>query len=176
MPEENKKLIVYIDDNTELRILVADLLDSKGFDVKTFDTFISAKEFLEHNKPELIISDLVSHDEMNGIEFYIRHIMEKKIEFAIWTGSLDLYDEDSVRKFSLFLEGMPKDYRITYDPKKALKQGEVDLIIEDFKRNKKATFPCFPKPGNIEDILKYFNLSQFVILYLGTVAAEFLKK
>ena len=103
---------------------------------------------------------------MNGVEFYIRHILEKKIQFAIWSGSLDLNSENGLKSFSLFLEGMPQDFRVTYDPRKALNQKQVDLIVHDFKNNRETTFPCFEKPGSIDDILKYFKLSGFVILYL----------
>lgn len=161
----DKKLIVFIDDNIELRGIIKDVLESKDFRVETFPSFDEALKFLENNKPELIISDLIGHDDYNGVEFYIRHIMEKRIQFALWTGSLDFTDKKGIQNFSLFLDGMPQDFRITYDPDKALQQGEVDLIVEDFKNNRKHIFPCFAKPGSIDKILKYFNLGQFVILY-----------
>ena len=165
MPED-KKLIVLIDDDPMTLELVKELLESKEYRVETFKSFETAKHFLDALKPDLIISDLIGHDDMNGVEFYLRHILEKKIQFAIWSGSLDLTSEKGIQSFGLFLEGMPKDYRVTYDPAKALNQNQVELIVHDYKNNQKTTFPCFAKPGSIDDILKYFKLSGFVILYL----------
>ena len=140
---EDKKLIVFIDDNAELRTIVSDILELKGFRAKIFDNFQSALRFLESCKPDLIISDLIGHDLINGIEFYIRHIMEKNLEFSIWSGTVNLLSEEGVRHFRLLLKDLPKDFYITFDEVKALKQGKIDLVIEDCTHNKKAVFPCF---------------------------------
>lgn len=166
----DKKLIVFIDDDPTTREMVSAVLEEKDFKVEAFESFDEALKFLEHNTPELIISDLVGHDDYNGVEFYLRHVMERKIQFALWSGSVDFSDQDGVRSFSLFLEGMPADYRVSYDPSATLSQYQVDLIIEDFKRNKTARFPAFTKPGDLNEILKYFNLNQFFILYLGLMS------
>ena len=173
MPE--KKTIVVIDDYRDLVEIVTFVLEEKGFEVKAFPSFLAALPFLEDHTPELIITDLIGHDNMNGIQFYINHIMKRKIKFAVWTGCLDLSNETGAKNFSLFLEGMPKDYRVSYDPDKALEQGEADLIIEDFKMKKTARLHVFSKFENFNDILKYFNLDQSVILYFGSLAEMLVK-
>lgn len=162
-----KKLIVLIDDYFDLRETIKFILEEKGFEVADFRSFEDALSFMETRKPELIISDLIGHENMNGVEFYINHIMEKKIKFALWSGSVDLKHENRTAEMDLFLEGMPKDFRVSYDPNTALDQKHVDLIVEDFKRDTKVSFPAFSKLGNIEDILKYFNLNNMVFIYFG---------
>ena len=153
----SQKLIVMIDDDPVTLEMCAELLESKDFKVETFNSFETALPFIEQNKPELIISDLIGHDDMNGVEFYLRHIIDKRIQFAIWSGSVDLGSKDGVNSLGTFLQGMPEDYRVSYDPNQALDQQQVDLIVEDFKNKEKRMFPCFPKPGDLNQILKYFN-------------------
>lgn len=171
MDKISKKLIVLIDDFLDSNEVVKMFLEEKGYEVATFSNFNDAKEFLNTHTPELILSDLIGHDNINGVEFYINEIMNRKWNFAIWTGCLSLADESTVRDFGVFLEGLPKDYRVTFDPKKALSQGEVDLIIQDYKNNTTSTFPVFSKPAELQKIMSYFNLkiNSFMILYFGTL-------
>lgn len=166
----DKKIIVFIDDDPMTREMVSAVLEEKSFEVRAFSNFYEALKFLEHNTPELIISDLIGHDDYNGVEFYLKHIMQNKIQFALWSGSLDLSLEEGVRDFSLFLDGMPVDYRVRYNPAESLSQDQVNLVVEDFKRNEMASFPAFRKPGDLNNILKHFNLKEWIVLYLGVMS------
>ena len=167
----SRKLIVLIDDYLFQNEVVQTILVERGFEVAAFTSFKDAAEFLSTHTPELIISDLVGHENINGVEFYINEIMKRKVNFALWTGVLDIKNGNVEKDMGLFLEGLPKDYKVSFDPKQALSQGEVDLIIQDFKNNTTSTFPVFEKPGNLGDIIKHFNLNinGFVVLYMGTL-------
>ena len=169
MPD--KKLIVMIDDSIDFTSTVQCILQEQGFEVATFGTFNEALPFLESHKPELIISDLIGHDNINGVEFYIQHIMKKHWNFALWSGLVDTDPKDKGAGFSLFLDGIPKDYRVTYDKSNCLSQKEVDVIITDFKNNTTSTFPAFSKPGELKDIIDFFklNVNGFIVVYLGTL-------
>ena len=154
------KQIVMIDDYVELGEAVTVILEEKGFAVHFFSTFHEAIPFIETHVPDLIISDLMGHDNMTGVDFYIRHIMQKNIHFAIWTGSIDLSDTEHAKDFNLFLEEMPRGFRLTYNITDALSNREADLIIEDSIRNQKAIVPIFPKPREhcVQAILDYFRM------------------
>lgn len=165
-----KKVIVFIDDDPMTRELVKSVLEEKNFEVRSFPNFDEALKYLEHHTPELIISDLIGHDDYNGIEFYLKHIMQNKIQFALWSGSVDFSINKGVKNFSLLLEGMPMDYRVTYNPTESLSQDQVNLIIEDFKNNEKTLFPAFRKPCDLDNILQYFNLKKSFVLYLGLMS------
>ena len=169
--KSDKKTIVIIDNYLHQNEIVKNLFENMGFKVVSFSSFSEASDFLNVHTPELIISDLIGHENISGVEFYINEVMNRNLNFALWTGCLTLKDEGTVKDFGLFLEGLPKDYRVTFDPKKALNQGEVELIIQDYKRNSIRTFSAFSKPGDPRRILEHFklNANNLVILYFGAL-------
>lgn len=155
-----KPLIVFIDDYEALRGNVEFVLNEKGYTVKTFSNFKDALTFIKAHKPDLIISDLIGHDHLNGINFYIDHIMSMNIQFAIWTGSLDFKNKEHVKDFEIFIDGLPEGYKVSFDPEIALIRKNVDLVIEDEKSKVSSRFPIFQKEGDLGPLLTYFGFED----------------
>ena len=152
-----KSLIVIIDNSSEVLETAAMVLEENGFEVQKFFNFEDASLFLESHTPDLIISDLIGHENIQGVEFLINNIMSQKINFALWSGNMDLLNGDP-DNLSVFFEGMPENYRVAYNPVTALSQNQVDLIIKDFSNNQSSRLPAFSKTTSIRDILKYFQM------------------
>lgn len=52
-------LIVVIDDDEPVRVMLARLLMAQGFNVVEFETGVAARGWLEDNRPDLVITDIV---------------------------------------------------------------------------------------------------------------------
>ena len=62
-----KKHILIVDDEVEIRDLLALFLSSNGYQVTAFETAVEALRFVKTTKPDLIISDLQLEDS-DGLE------------------------------------------------------------------------------------------------------------
>ena len=62
-----KKHILIVDDEVEIRDLLALFLSSHGYQVTAFETAVEALRFVKTTKPDLIISDLQLEDS-DGLE------------------------------------------------------------------------------------------------------------
>lgn len=66
LPDGNKPLIMIVDDETEIRVLLKDIL-SPYYELIEATDGLAAIELLKHNRPELIISDILMPT-MSGVE------------------------------------------------------------------------------------------------------------
>jgi CheY-like chemotaxis protein len=87
--------IVVVDDDTDLRALVGELLEDEGHDARLFENGREALEFLRRGeRPKLILLDLMM-PEMNGWEFRARQLDDaalRDIPVVVLTASQSLDD------------------------------------------------------------------------------------
>ena len=67
MPEEEKALILVVDDNPQNIQVLGNLLENRGYELAFFLSGFQALEFLKKDKPELILLDVMM-PEMDGYE------------------------------------------------------------------------------------------------------------
>lgn len=72
---QNKKNILVIDDEPDVRELLKDFLEDHGFTVKLVDDGAAAVEYMDKNIPDLVITDLLLRGE-HGIDL-IKIIKDK---------------------------------------------------------------------------------------------------
>lgn len=75
----DKISILLVEDNPDLRLFLRRLLENK-YEVHTQENGIAAIEYLEHNTPQLIITDVMM-PEMDGITFIQKVRSNKKLRF-----------------------------------------------------------------------------------------------
>jgi DNA-binding response OmpR family regulator len=86
------KKILVVDDKTELRTLLKSYLTQEGFDVVTANDGQEALYVARHEKPNLIILDLMM-PEMGGYEFMRSYSREADIPVVILTAKIDENDK-----------------------------------------------------------------------------------
>lgn len=72
---QNKKIILVIDDEPDIRDLLKDFLEDNNFAVELVDDGVEALEYMEKNIPDFVITDLLLPGE-HGIDL-IKIIKEK---------------------------------------------------------------------------------------------------
>ncbi len=81
--------ILYVEDNRELSVATAEMLQMNGYRVKIASTGAEALELMAEGAPELVIVDLHLPGKMGGLELY-RELKKrssgKKLPFIITTG------------------------------------------------------------------------------------------
>ncbi|MBN2144493.1 MAG: response regulator [Candidatus Aureabacteria bacterium] len=150
----NKKLVILIDDDPDILLSFEIILKEKGLDVFTFKNFHDPVSFLENHQPDLIISDLNVNGAINGVEFYVKYIMNKKFKFALHTGSFDPAGKGEGLLFKEFED----HFKIIKEKSTSVSSDQIILAIIDSHNNKQADFPCFCKPTLPYMILNYFGL------------------
>jgi DNA-binding NtrC family response regulator len=155
-----KKRIVIIEDFEPTRSSICKALEEKGFEIIPFKNLAEAMVYIEASPPDLILSDLITHKDLEGVEHVIDRLLEKKLRFAFWMTPTDpgIETQKNQEEISLFMEGLPEHYRISYNPEKALDQEQIDLIVENFKNKKKTTLSFFNRSTALSKILDYFNI------------------
>lgn len=82
--------ILVVDDDTDLRETLGELLCDEGYDARLFENGRTALEFLRHGeRPKLILLDLMM-PEMNGWQFreeQLKHAELKDIPVVVMTAS-----------------------------------------------------------------------------------------
>ena len=101
MSEENKKTILVVDDEPDVRLFLKTVLEDAGFEVMTADNGKHALERIKERKPDLISLDLVM-PKMRGITLlqYLQKNPEcSKIPFLVVTAhaSDELGKEDFLK-------------------------------------------------------------------------------
>jgi two-component system alkaline phosphatase synthesis response regulator PhoP len=86
------KKILVVDDKTELRTLLKSYLTQEGFDVVTANDGQEALYVARHEKPNLIILDLMM-PEMGGYEFMRSYSREADTPVVILTAKIDENDK-----------------------------------------------------------------------------------
>ena len=86
------KKILVVDDKLELRTLLKSYLNQEGFDVVTANDGQEALYVARHEKPNLIILDLMM-PEMGGYEFIRAYSRERDTPIIILTAKLDESDK-----------------------------------------------------------------------------------
>jgi DNA-binding response OmpR family regulator len=86
------KKILVVDDKLELRTLLKSYLNQEGFDVVTANDGQEALYVARHEKPNLIILDLMM-PEMGGYEFMHSYIREADTPVVILTAKIDENDK-----------------------------------------------------------------------------------
>ncbi len=86
------KKILVVDDKTELRTLLKSYLTQEGFDVVTANDGQEALYVARHEKPNLIILDLMM-PEMGGYEFIRSYSREADTPVVILTAKIDENDK-----------------------------------------------------------------------------------
>ena len=72
--------IVVVDDDTDLRETLGELLEEEGYDARLFENGRTALDFLrrEHDDPQLILLDLMM-PEMNGWQFREEQLKDDRL-------------------------------------------------------------------------------------------------
>lgn len=149
------KNIVLIESMPEARGKLSIVLDQSGINVHSFSCFEDALSFIENNKVDLIVSDLIFHNDLDFVDSFVRNIFSRKINYAIWRGNaLSDCDED-IKKLSLFFEGLPENYDFKVEKDK-LNQQQIDCIVESFHNKQKQAFSFFSRKRSLKDIIDYF--------------------
>ena len=132
----NKKAVIIDEFPSEYKE-VKSLLNELDFDVIEFLTFYDSVEYLENNKVDLIFSDLVINDDLDGFEKYL-DTLKRNDAFVLCLVKMNMLIDERKRKknHSLLFDGMPKEYLLRYDPKKALEQSEIDMLIKSLRKSK----------------------------------------
>lgn len=82
--------ILVVDDDTDLRETLGELLDEEGYETRLFENGRAALEFLRHGeRPKLILLDLMMPD-MNGWQFreeQLKDVGLKDIPVVVMTAS-----------------------------------------------------------------------------------------
>ena len=86
------KKILIVDDNPQLRTMVKSYLAQEGFDVNTAGDGQEALYVARHDKPNLIILDLMM-PEMGGYEFLKAYSREADTPVIILTARIEEYDK-----------------------------------------------------------------------------------
>jgi CheY-like chemotaxis protein len=164
-----KKTILLIDDHEPTLDSAKEILEEKGFLVHAFRHFEEAVHFLNKQKPNLIISDLMGHTKVNGLQFFIEQVWYRNIPFSLLTGSLNNQEirersgvgrllknasENSIQKG----HGTAQSIHISFDKEKMLLQEPMDITVENTLTHNKVSFRVFPKPTSLDAILKYHGM------------------
>lgn len=86
--------VLIVDDSVTLRQVVADLLKKSGLDVIEASDGIEAKEKIQSNRPDLVITDVVM-PRMNGYEFcrwLKNHPTARQIPVVMCTSKSEEFD------------------------------------------------------------------------------------
>jgi two-component system, OmpR family, alkaline phosphatase synthesis response regulator PhoP len=86
------KTILVVDDKANVRTLVREYLDEQGFHVVVADNGQNALYAARHDKPDLILLDLMMPD-MNGYEFMRTYRMESDAPIIVVTAKLEESDK-----------------------------------------------------------------------------------
>jgi FixJ family two-component response regulator len=150
--------IIVIDDSPTMANLTQKILEDKGYRVRSFHSFEEAYSFLSLNPVDLVIADFITKEEMSGLDFYIRHLMDKKIKCALWSGTVDLSLRDDGAGLHAFFKRTIRDLKISFNFEKAKKNRRIDLLVEDFAEKRMTVIPLFQKASSLDVILNYFAL------------------
>ena len=96
---DKQKTVLYLDDETDLLLLVCDLLRAEGYRVMSAEKAEDALELLEKNLPDIILAD-VKLPGIDGFEFYRRVRMIENLKttpFVFVTAFNDLAAIESAR-------------------------------------------------------------------------------
>jgi len=154
----NQQLLVVIDDSPTMATLTQKILEDKGFEVKTFESFKQAYSFITLNPVDLIIADFITKDEMSSLEFYIRYLMDKKFKCALWSGTIDLSLKDDGAGLSVYLKRFARNCKVSFNFEKARLHHRIDLLVEDFENKRMTVIPLFQKASSLDTILSYFSM------------------
>ena len=86
------KTILVVDDKKELRVMVKTYLEEEGFRVATANDGQEALYVTRHEKPDLIILDLMM-PQMGGYDFFRAHRREADTPIIILTAKLEEGDK-----------------------------------------------------------------------------------
>lgn len=100
---QNRKIILVIDDEPEIRDLLKDFLEDNNFTVELVDDGVEALEYMERNTPDLVITDLLLPGE-HGIDL-IKIIKEKRFVPVIVMSGIYRSEEVSHVIKDNFVEG-----------------------------------------------------------------------
>ncbi len=137
----SKQILVIEDDPQSLNLLQW-VLQGLGFQVHASQDFEDAAHFLTDHRPSLIISDLLGREPTTGVDFYLLHVMQKKIPFALVSGT-----------FFSASKVLPPKARFTPDAQNP-HVGKITLPDSN-----PESIQCFEKPFDVSDILQHFHLS-----------------
>jgi len=166
MGEENKKTILVVDDEPDIRLFLKTVLEDAGFEVMTADNGKHALERIKDHKPDLISVDLVM-PRMGGLKL-IKYLQKNpqlaEIPFIVVTAHArdELGREDFLKlKAEKFLVGphsymekpiVPSEYITMINVRLGVEQGKVS-DADDLKAkimDKMAT----AKKEKLEETLK----------------------
>ena len=139
-PDMHSKQILIIEDDRQTLLMLQWILQEQGFQVHASQDFNDAADFLSQHQPSLIISDLLGSGKTTGLDFYLQHVMEKKIPFALVSGTFYL---------------LPSKVRFV----KNSQNPQVGSITLDNLHKSSDSIQCFEKPFDVSDILHHFHLS-----------------
>ena len=99
MKKKNFKIMV-VDDSKFMRMLLEKILKDEGYNVKSYELAIQAKEDLDNFKPDLVLSDFMM-PEMNGYEFceIVKKKEKRDVKFILVTSVTDV--ENKVKCFEV---------------------------------------------------------------------------
>ncbi|GJL84602.1 MAG: hypothetical protein DHS20C02_03770 [Micavibrio sp.] len=112
---ENKKTILLVDDELDVRLMLGDRLASLGYSVVTTEDVPGALEAMKANKIDLVLSDYDLKQKLNGLDFLkVCRQSEYNYQGPFFLGSS--YHQDDLRKECERLSVEPDDIiRKPYD-------------------------------------------------------------
>ncbi|MGI6454032.1 MAG: PP2C family protein-serine/threonine phosphatase [bacterium] len=132
----DKKLLLIVDDEEEIRENLADFAEYSGFDVLQAGHGREALELVESSSPNLIISDLMM-PQMNGLEL-LQEIVNRKLDIPVIImtafGTME-YAIDAMKKGAADFIAKPID--LPYMMKvvnKVLSHSEMELKLKEHQK------------------------------------------
>ncbi len=144
MKKKKDGLIMVVDDDEQVLSLTSLLLTEFGYQTVPFRSAAEALEHLQHNRVDLVLSD-IAMPEVSGIELLARvHEMEPELPVILMTGYTDFdkaVDAVKMRAFDFILKPFRTDH-LMHSVEKALTyarllQTERDYtnLLEEFNRD-----------------------------------------
>lgn len=96
--------ILLVDDYLNFRLIVAEVLRRRGYKVMEAGNGLEAKEAIEKELPDLIITDLKMPSldgETDGktLAEYVRGEFNGRVKIILWTGSMDFLSDEEADDF-----------------------------------------------------------------------------
>ncbi len=153
----NSKIIVILDDNAVTRDIIKRNLRKHGYNAFTANNFNTAKELLQKEKPDLIITDLMMPD-VSGLDV-IRYVKEnhKNTEVIVLTGYPTINTAVDAVKLGAddYLTKPFTDVELHLAVKKTLEKAELRKSLSKSTNNDyEARFGIIGKSKKMQEVFK----------------------